>query len=90
VDIMKHEDTQRKAAVHRKPYTKSYPTPRREYSVYTPDVLHYYPDCIASDDRMINECGAVSGMRIGRGNRTTRRKKHAVPLCPLQITHDLN
>jgi hypothetical protein len=26
------------------------------------------------DDRIINECGAVGGMRIGRGNGSTRRK----------------
>jgi hypothetical protein len=39
---------------------------------------------------MINECGAVGGMRIGRGNRRTRGKTRAVPLCPLEIPHDLN
>jgi hypothetical protein len=38
------------------------------------------------DDRIINECGAVCGMRTGRGNRSTRRKTAAVP----QIPHDLN
>jgi hypothetical protein len=31
----------------------------------------------------------VGGMRIGRGNRSTRRKPATAPLCPLQITHDL-
>jgi hypothetical protein len=36
-----------------------------------------------------DECGAVGGMRIGRGNRTTRRKPAPVPLCPPQIPHDL-
>jgi hypothetical protein len=35
-------------------------------------------------DRMINECGAADGKRIG-----TRRKLTAVPLCPPQIPHDL-
>jgi hypothetical protein len=35
------------------------------------------------------ECGAVGGMRLGRGNRSTRRKPAPVPLCPLQIRHDL-
>jgi hypothetical protein len=29
-----------------------------------------------------DECGAVGGMRIGRGNRSTRRKLPPVPLCP--------
>jgi hypothetical protein len=40
--------------------------------------------------RMINdECGAVGGMRIGRRNRSTRRKPAPVSLCPPQIPHDL-
>jgi type IV secretory pathway VirB6-like protein len=29
-----------------------------------------------------DECGTVGGMRIGRGNRSTRRKPAPVPLCP--------
>jgi hypothetical protein len=41
------------------------------------------------DNRMINECGAVGGMRIGRGNRSTRRKPAPIPLRPPQIPHDL-
>jgi hypothetical protein len=32
---------------------------------------------------------AVSGMRIGRGNRSTWRKPARMPLCPPQIPHDL-
>jgi hypothetical protein len=40
----------------------------------------------ASDD---DECGAVGGMRIGRGNRSTRRKPDPVQLCPPQIPHGL-
>jgi hypothetical protein len=36
-----------------------------------------------------DECGAVGGIRIGRGNRSTRRKPAAEPLCPSQIPHDL-
>jgi hypothetical protein len=42
--------------------------------------------------RMIDdvECGAVGVMRIGRVNRSTRRKPAPVPLCPPQIPHDLN
>jgi hypothetical protein len=40
--------------------------------------------------RMIDEeCGAVGGMRIGRGNRSTRTKPAPLPLCPPQILHDL-
>jgi hypothetical protein len=40
--------------------------------------------------RMIDdECGAVGGIRIGKGNRSTRRKPAQVPLCPPQIPHDL-
>jgi hypothetical protein len=34
-------------------------------------------------------CGAIGVMRIGRGNRITRRKHTPVPLCPPQIPHDL-
>jgi hypothetical protein len=36
-----------------------------------------------------DECGAVGGMRIGRGNRSTRRKPTSVPICPPQIPHNL-
>jgi hypothetical protein len=39
--------------------------------------------------RMIDDYGAVGGIRIGRGNRSTRRKPAPVPLCPPQILHDL-
>jgi hypothetical protein len=40
--------------------------------------------------RMIGEgdCGAVGGMKIGRGNRSTRRKPALAPLCPPQIPLD--
>jgi hypothetical protein len=38
---------------------------------------------------IINECGTVGGIRIGRGNRITQRKPTTVPLCPPQIPHDL-
>jgi hypothetical protein len=47
--------------------------------------LLYQPRMFDDDD----ECGAVGGMRIGRGNRSTRRKPAPVPLCPPQIPHDL-
>jgi hypothetical protein len=36
-----------------------------------------------------DERGAVSEMRIGRGNRSTQRKPAPVPLCPSQNPHDL-
>jgi hypothetical protein len=36
------------------------------------------------DDRMINECGTVGGMRIGRGNGSTRRKP-----APMQLISDI-
>jgi hypothetical protein len=36
-----------------------------------------------------DECGAVGGMRLGRGNRSTRRKPAPVPLRPPQILYDL-
>jgi hypothetical protein len=37
----------------------------------------------------VDECGAVGGMIIGKGNWSTRRKPAPVPLRPPQITHDL-
>jgi hypothetical protein len=43
------------------------------------------PDDDVDDD----ECGAVGGMRIGKGNRSTRRKPAPVPLRSPQISHDL-
>jgi hypothetical protein len=46
-------------------------------------VLLYQPRM--TDD----EYGAISGMRIGRGNRSTRRKHAPVPLYPPQILHGL-
>jgi hypothetical protein len=36
------------------------------------------------------EYGAVGGLRIGRGNRSTQRKPAPMPLCPPQIPHDLS
>jgi hypothetical protein len=36
-----------------------------------------------------DECGAVGGIRIGRGNRITRRKPATVPHCPPKIPHEL-
>jgi hypothetical protein len=40
-----------------------------------------WPIVPAADDD--DDCGAIGGMRIGRG------KPAAVPLCPPQIPHDL-
>jgi hypothetical protein len=45
--------------------------------------LLYKPQMIDEGD-----CGAIGGMKIGRGNRSTRRKPAPAPLCPLQIAHD--
>jgi hypothetical protein len=36
------------------------------------------------------EDGEFGGMKIGRGNRNTRRKPAPAPLCPPQITLDQN
>jgi hypothetical protein len=40
--------------------------------------------------QMIDEgdCAAIGGMKIGRGNQSTRRKPAPAPLCPPQIPHD--
>jgi hypothetical protein len=46
--------------------------------------LLYQPHTIGNGDR-----GAIVGMKIGRGNRSTRRKPAPVPLCPPQIPHYL-
>jgi hypothetical protein len=34
------------------------------------------------------DCGGIGGMKIGRENRSTRRKPAPVPLCPPQIPHN--
>jgi hypothetical protein len=34
------------------------------------------------------DCGAIGGMKIDRGNRSTRRKPAPAPLCPPQIPLD--
>jgi hypothetical protein len=34
------------------------------------------------------DCGAISGMKIGKGNRSTLRKPAPGPLCPPQIPLD--
>jgi hypothetical protein len=47
--------------------------------------LFYQPQMIDYD-----EYGAVGGIKIGKGNRCTRRKPAPVPLCPPQLPHDLS
>jgi hypothetical protein len=44
--------------------------------------LLYKPQMIDEDD-----FGTTGGMKIGRGNQSTRRKPAPAPLCPLQIPH---
>jgi hypothetical protein len=39
---------------------------------------------------VIDECGVLDGMRIGRGNGSARKKPASVPLCPPQIPHDID
>jgi hypothetical protein len=39
--------------------------------------LLYQPQMIDDGD-----CGEIGGMKIGRGNRSTRRKPAPAPLCP--------
>jgi hypothetical protein len=41
---------------------------------------------LASDDRIINECGVVGRMITARDNQSSQRKPTPVPLCPPQIT----
>jgi hypothetical protein len=43
----------------------------------------YQPRMIGDGDS-----GGIGGMKIGRGNRSTRRKPSPAPLCPPQIPHD--
>jgi hypothetical protein len=45
--------------------------------------LLYKPQMIDEGD-----CGAIGGMKIGRGNRSAWRKPAPTPLCPPQIPHD--
>jgi hypothetical protein len=45
-----------------------------------------WPIVPASDDYEDEEFG---GIMIGRGNLRNRKKPAPVPLCPLQIPHDL-
>jgi hypothetical protein len=51
--------------------------------------LLYQPRMIDDDDDDDDECGAVGEMRIGWGNRSTRRKPASVPIYPPQIPYEL-
>jgi hypothetical protein len=44
----------------------------------------YQPQMIGDGD-----CADISGMKIGKGNQSTRRKPTPAPLCISQIPHDL-
>jgi hypothetical protein len=44
--------------------------------------LLYRPQMIDDGD-----CGEIGGMKIGRGNHSTRRKPAPASLCPPQIPH---
>jgi hypothetical protein len=45
--------------------------------------LLYQPRMLGDGD-----CGEIGGMKIGRGNRSTRRNPSPAPICPAQIPHD--
>jgi hypothetical protein len=45
--------------------------------------LLYQPQMIGDGD-----CREIGGIKIGKGNRSTRRKPAPAPLCPPQIPHD--
>jgi hypothetical protein len=45
--------------------------------------LLYKPQMIDDGD-----CGAIDGMKFGRGNQSTRRKPAPAPLCAPHIPHD--
>jgi hypothetical protein len=47
--------------------------------------------CLLYQPQMVFEgdCGAIGGMKIGRGIRSTRRKPAQAPLCPQQNPLDL-
>jgi hypothetical protein len=45
--------------------------------------LLYQPRMMGDGD-----CGEIGGIKIDRGNRSTRRKPSLAPLFPSQIPHD--
>jgi hypothetical protein len=48
---------------------------------------HYWPIETAPGDSD-GDCGETDGMKIGRGNRSSRKKPAPAPLCPPQIPHE--
>jgi hypothetical protein len=73
-----------------------------KYTLFLPNIS-FHPTCILNwlfNEAVIvetkyfrvigfvNECGAVGEMRIGRENRSTRKKPTPVPPRPSQIAHD--
>jgi hypothetical protein len=52
---------------------------------FTRHVDHFWPVVPAPVDC---EDGEFGGMKVGRGNRSTRRKPAPAPLCPPQIPLD--
>jgi hypothetical protein len=44
---------------------------------------------IDDDDDYDDNCGALGGVKTGMENRNTRRKSAPMPLCQLQIPHEL-
>jgi hypothetical protein len=67
------------------------------YYFYFLSVVRLSPLCTAATTGLLyqpqmiddGDCGEIGGMKIGRGNRSTRRKPSPVPLCPQQIPHEL-
>jgi hypothetical protein len=63
-------------------------------------LFRHYATSLLYQPRIVDECGVFGGMRIDRGNRSTRRKPTPVPLfhhnsCPLKpslpkSTHESN
>jgi hypothetical protein len=53
------------------------------YTVTTSGLLCCQPQMIDDGD-----CGAIGGMKTGRGRQSTRRKPAPAPICPPQIPHD--
>jgi hypothetical protein len=52
--------------------------------VLRPLLVYLYQPQVIDD----GDCGAIGGMKIGTGNRSTWRKPPPVPLCPPQIPHE--
>jgi hypothetical protein len=79
-----------------KDYTRLHTRMRRHrhrpYSTYKPwGGVTLSPLCtsVYQPQMIDDECEAVDGKRIGRGNWNAGTKPDPVPLCPPQIPHDL-